>query len=43
MGTRGRSELVRAVVGSVAAEVMSQATTPVVVVPPPPAGDSETK
>ncbi|HKW21999.1 MAG TPA: universal stress protein [Ktedonobacterales bacterium] len=43
MGTRGRSGLVRAVVGSVAAEVMSQATTPVVVVPPPPAGDSETK
>lgn len=43
MGTRGRSGLVRAVVGSVAAEVMSQATTPVVVVPPPPAGDTETK
>ena len=43
MGTRGRSGLVRAVVGSVAAEVMSRATTPVVVVPPPPAGDTETK
>ena len=43
MGTHGRSGLVRAVVGSVAAEVMSRATTPVVVVPPPLAGDTETK
>jgi nucleotide-binding universal stress UspA family protein len=37
MGTHGRSGLVRAVVGSVAAEVMSRATTPVMIVPSPPA------
>ncbi len=36
MGTHGRSGLGRALVGSVAAEVMSRATTPVVIVPPHP-------
>jgi nucleotide-binding universal stress UspA family protein len=41
MGTHGRSGLARAVVGSVAAEVMSRTTTPVVAVPPPHAGDTE--
>ncbi len=41
MGTHGRSGLIRAVVGSVAAEVMSRATTPVVIVPPAPAGRAD--
>lgn len=41
MGTHGRSGLMRAVVGSVAAEVMSRAETPVVIVPSPPAGDDD--
>lgn len=43
MGTHGRSGLVRAVVGSVAAEVMSRTTSPVVIVPPPVAGDTSRK
>jgi nucleotide-binding universal stress UspA family protein len=41
MGTHGRSGLARAVVGSVAAEVMSRATTPVAIVLSPHAGDTE--
>lgn len=41
MGTHGRSGLMRAVVGSVATEVMSRAKTPVVVVPPPPTRDTD--
>jgi nucleotide-binding universal stress UspA family protein len=43
MGTHGRGGLGRAVVGSVAAEVMSRATTPVVIVPPHPTGDATTQ
>jgi nucleotide-binding universal stress UspA family protein len=40
MGSHGRSGLARAVIGSVAAAVMRQATTPVVIVPPRWDGDA---
>ncbi len=41
MGSHGQSGLVRAVVGSVAAEVMGRATTPVVIVPRHRTSDAE--
>ena len=40
MGTHGRGGLGRAMLGSVAAEMMSRATTPLVVVPPRPGQDT---
>ncbi len=39
MGTRGHGGLAWVVLGSVAADVMSHATTPVLIVPPRPTGD----
>lgn len=41
MGTRGHGGLARVILGSVAAQVMSRATTPVVIVPPRPVDEAE--